>query len=78
MKPRATEELLGKLHDAVAKTLLAKVQSGEATPAEINAAIKFLKDNGIEAIAEKGDVMDKLALALPKFDDDLTDENYLN
>ena len=78
MKPRATEELLGKRHDAVAKTLLAKVQSGEATPAEINAAIKFLQNNGIEAIVEEGDVMDKLALALPKFDDDLTDENYLN
>ena len=70
MKTRASEDLLGQLHDAVAKTLLAKVTSGEASPAEINAAIKFLQNNGIKAIMEEGDDLNKLALALPKFDDE--------
>lgn len=78
MKPRASEELLGQLHDAVAKTLLAKVTSGEASPAEINAAIKFLQNNGIEAVVEEGDTMDKLVHALPTFDDEVIDDNYIN
>lgn len=78
MKKRASEDLLGQLHDAVAKTLLAKVMSGEASPAEINAAIKFLQNNGIEAVVEEGDTLDKLAHALPVFDDDPTDEHYVN
>lgn len=64
----ATEELLGALHNAVATDLLQKVQSGEATPAEISAAIKFLKDNGIEALPAEGSALDKLAHSLPDFD----------
>ena len=78
MKTRASEDLLGHLHDAVAKTLLAKVTSGEASPAEINAAIKFLQNNGIEAVVEEGDTMDKLVHALPNFDDDEIDDKYIN
>lgn len=70
MKPRASEDLLGTLHDAVARTLLAKVESGEASPAELSAAIKFLKDNGIEANIAEGTTLDKLANALPTFEDE--------
>lgn len=69
-KTRASEELLGQLHEAVAKDLLRKVKSGEATAQELSAAIKFLKDNGIEAVREQGDTLDKLAHALPDFKDD--------
>lgn len=64
----ATEELLGRLHDAVASDLLSKIESGEATPAEISAAIKFLKDNGIEALPEENDTLKKLSSELPEFD----------
>ena len=39
-------DVLDKLHDCVAKELLARVQSGEATSAELSVATKFLKDNG--------------------------------
>lgn len=70
MKIRASEDLLGQLHDSVARQLLAKVESGEASPAELSAAIKFLKDNGIEANIAEGSTLDKLANALPKFDDE--------
>ena len=78
MKTRASEAVLGQLHDAVAQTLLAKVTSGEASPAEINAAIKFLQNNGIEAVVEEGDTLDKLAHALPVFDDEPLDDHHIN
>lgn len=71
MPKRASEDLLGELHEVVAKELLAKIKSGEASPAEINAAIKFLQNNGIEAVrGGDEDPLGKLAAALPTFDDD--------
>lgn len=79
MSKRASEELLGALHDAVAKDLLTRVLSGEASPAELNAAIKFLQNNGIEAaLATEDSPLGKLAAALPKFDDELGEDEYLN
>lgn len=72
----ASEELLGSLHDAVAADLLRKVQSGEATAQELSAAIKFLKDNGIEAVAENNDPLKDLAAELPKFTDEDGDGLY--
>jgi CHAD domain-containing protein len=64
----AKEELLGDLHDAVARDLLRKVQSGEASAQELNAAIKFLKDNNIEALRAENSPLDNLAKSLPDFD----------
>lgn len=74
-KPRASDDLLGELHLTLAKELLKRVQSGEATPAELNAAIKFLQNNKIEAQIEVGDDYHKLYQALPEFDDE---EEYVN
>ncbi len=71
----ATEELLGALHDAVASQLLEKVLAGTATPAELSSAIKFLKDNGIEAIPTPDTKLGQLATSLPDFD---TDEEKLH
>lgn len=73
---KATNDLLESLHNAVAKDLLYKVESGEATAQELSAAIKFLKDNGIEASRETSKDLDKLAdTALPVFDDE--DDNVI-
>ena len=69
-KMAAKEETLGLLHEAVARDLLARVQSGEATAPELNAAIKFLKDNNVEALKVKGSALDQLAQSLPDFDVD--------
>ena len=63
----AKEELLGMLHEIVANDLIAKIKSGEATAQELNAAIKFLKDNGIEAAVEDNDPLQRLSEALPEF-----------
>lgn len=66
----ASEELLGKLHDAVASDLLRRVMSGEATPQELSVVVKFLKDNGIEALPVGDSPLNKLAASLPEFTDE--------
>jgi len=48
-KLKANEDLLNGLHQMVAQDLIKKIASGEATVQELNAAIKFLKDNDITA-----------------------------
>jgi hypothetical protein len=69
-KKKASEDVLSELHNLVAMDLIAKIKRGEATAQELNAAIKFLKDNGIETTGEKDTPMMTLARSLPTFDDD--------
>ena len=57
------------LHEAVAQELLDRVRSGEAKPADLSVAVKFLKDNGIEAIPTDGSILKALFEDLP-FDED--------
>ena len=70
MKKRASDDVLGALHELVATELTARIVSGEATPADINAAIKFLQNNGIEAVATEDSPLGKLVSSLPTFDDE--------
>lgn len=65
-----TNKLLETLHNKVATELLNRIESGEATAAEFSAAIKFLKDNGIECIAKPDNPLGSLAASLPVFSDD--------
>ncbi len=66
---RATESDLGGLHGLVARALSAKLESGDFTAADINAAIKFLKDNNIDcAGSENPDIMN-LVEGLPVYED---------
>ena len=46
---KANEDLLNGLHQMVAADLIRRIQTGEATVQELNAAIKYLKDNEITA-----------------------------
>lgn len=62
-------DILAELHLETAKDLLARVKSGEATPGELNAALKMLKDNGIEALPTPENPLGDLANALPQFID---------
>lgn len=68
----ATKDTLGDLHKLVAETLAEKIASGTATAAEITAAIKFLKDNGIEARGDLNGSVKSLAdkFELPSFNDE--------
>ena len=70
MTKRASDDVLGALHELVAQELTRRIQSGEASPADINAAIKFLQNNGIEAIVTEDNPLGKLMSALPTLDDD--------
>ena len=65
----ASQEILAMLHDEVAKDLIRKVTSGEASASELSVAVKFLKDNGIEALAVADSPLANLAASLPVFDD---------
>lgn len=66
----ATIDILAALHEALANELLGRVQSGEATAADLSNAIKFLKDNGIEARPDKNATIQSLASQFPVFDDE--------
>lgn len=68
--------LLEQLHDASIRELLRRVESGEATAADMAVAVKLLKDNGINADARKNPALSSLAktMALPFDDDDVTDD----
>lgn len=75
MTKKATIATLEELHNAVAKELLKRIKSAEAKPADFAAAIKFLKDNGIEAIAAPGTPLGNLAADLPF---PTEDDTYVN
>lgn len=63
-------EVLQELHSTVAKKLLERIQSGEATAADFGAAIKFLKDNGIDSVPEANKDLQSLASQMPTFEDE--------
>ena len=44
---KATESTLSDLHGIVAEEFINRISKGAATPADLNAARQFLKDNGI-------------------------------
>jgi hypothetical protein len=70
MATKATNDALAVLHSAIAQTLTERIVSGEASAADISNAIKFLKDNGIEADPEVNTDVQSLAHQFPSFDDD--------
>jgi len=67
------ELTLSTLHTAVAQELLDRVRSGDAKPADISNAIKFLKDNNIDAMPVQGSPLDGLMGSLPFNSESLQD-----
>lgn len=57
---KASEDLMDILHGLTANTLIAKLKTGKASAQEINAAIKFLKDNNIQAEPSASKVLQEL------------------
>ncbi len=57
--------LLSQLHTSLAKELLARVQSGEATASDLAVVRQFLKDNGVDSVPKTGNPVHNLAQALP-------------
>lgn len=63
------KDLQNKLHQVLTEELLARVESGNATSAELNVARQFLKDNGIDGTIEQSNPLANLAKVLPFVDE---------
>lgn len=63
-------KILETLHTSLAEDLLMKIQSGEATAADLSVARQFLKDNGIDSLAFADAPITNLATVLPFESDD--------
>jgi len=53
------------LHTEVAKELLERIKGGDAKPADLAVAVKFLKDNEITALPVSDSPLKNLADVLP-------------
>ena len=58
-------EKLNTLFDAVADELLTKIKTGEAKPADLAVAVRFLKDNDITAIPINDNALQQLIESMP-------------
>jgi hypothetical protein len=70
------EDILALLHTALCKELLKRVESGDAKANDLGVAVRFLKDNGIEAIPTGNSPLQQLLESLP-FDEDAAVEEQL-
>jgi len=68
---KATEQQFSELHDMVTRELANRIRSGEASTADIKAAIEWLKTNDITGVQFDGNPLDKLASVMPKIDPEL-------
>ena len=58
-------EKLNSRFDAVTEELLMKIKSGEAKPADLAVAVKFLKDNNITCVPTDGNSLEELMKSMP-------------
>lgn len=78
MATPATEGALGALHELVATVLKERLANDElCTAADINAAIKFLKDNNITATREANKALGELEDELQKHSAPAADDSEL-
>jgi len=70
-KKKASEDMFNDLHNIVTSELLSRMKSGEATTADIKAAIEWLHKNDISGCAFEGSPLDKLATLMPTVDPEL-------
>ena len=52
------KKLMETLHHGIGEELLRRIQTGEATSADLSVARQFLKDNGIDASANQSEPLD--------------------
>lgn len=58
-------EKLHGLQDLLIDEFIGRIQSGDATPSDLNAARQLLKDNGIHAQVEANNPLSNLVEVLP-------------
>ena len=59
------EELLGKIHESLSEELLNRIQTGVATPTDLNVARQLLKDNNITVTPAVGSPLLNILDELP-------------
>ena len=67
---RASEDTFNKLHNLVTDEFVARIESGEATTADLKAASDWLSKNDITGIALENTALGKLANIMPTVDFD--------
>jgi len=77
MEHNNTSDRLQQLQDILIDEMLRRIQTGEATAADLGAARQLLKDNGIQAVANDGNPLGNLIEALP-FDDGVDNIKTVN
>ncbi len=66
MAKRTSEEAFEELHLLVTTEITARIKSGEATTADLRAAIDWLKTNDITGVAIEGSPLAGLAGIIPE------------
>lgn len=66
----ASEDFLSRLHDELAKSMLDRIKSGEATASDLNVVRQFLKDNGINCDGRKNPTVNSIIDELPEYPDE--------
>lgn len=68
---KASEDTFNQLHNLVTEEFLRRIQSGEASTADLKACCDWLSKNDISGVAYQGNPLDKLATIMPKVDPEL-------
>lgn len=66
MAKRASEELFDELHSLLTDELISRIKSGEATTADLRAAIDWLAKNDITGVPVSGSPLSGLAGLIPE------------
>ena len=65
MAKRASEDLFDELHALLTTEIIGRIRSGEATTADLRAAIDWLKANDITGVAVDGSPLASLMGMIP-------------
>ena len=65
---RTPESSFNELHEMITCELMERIKLGEATTADLRAAIEWLKVNNVTGVAVEGSPLSSLAGVIPELD----------
>ena len=65
-----TTAILEELHTVLAQELLRRIQGGGESPALLNVARQFLRDNGIESLPVADSALSELVKSMPLLEEE--------
>ena len=68
MTKRTPEAAFNELHELISVELMERIKTGEASTADLRAAIEWLKVNGITGVAVENSPLSSLAGVIPELD----------